>query len=98
MESLSKDKLKLFVWVLVLALLLLGGALAINGLTDVKDIKPGLTMDSLSCTYTYNGEIIRYYVFVDPETRIEYLVNDRGGMTPRLDYNGEVMHLNDGSG
>lgn len=47
--------------------------------------------DSLAPTYTYDGEVIRWYVFVDPDTSIQYLVNDRGGCTPRLDRYGEPI-------
>lgn len=43
-----------------------------------------ITHDSLAPTYTYDGEVIRWYVFTDPDTDVQYLVNDRGGCTPRL--------------
>lgn len=39
---------------------------------------------SLTVTYTYDGQMIRWYVMVDPDTGVEYLVNDLGGTTPRL--------------
>ena len=48
------------------------------------------THDSLAPTYTYNGEIIRWYVLIDPETNVKYLVNDRGGCTPRLNHDGSI--------
>lgn len=54
---------------------------------------PTIRHDSLAPTYTYDGEIIRWYVLVDPDTQIEYLVNDRGGCTPRLTKCGKVMRL-----
>ena len=41
--------------------------------------------DSLDVTRTYDGEMIRWYVFTDPDSGAQYLVNDRGGVTPRLD-------------
>lgn len=41
------------------------------------------THDSLTVNYTYNGEAIRTYVMIDPDTNIQYLVNDRGGMVRR---------------
>lgn len=47
--------------------------------------------DSLAPTYTYDGDCIRWYVLVDPDTNVQYLVNDRGGCTPRLDKFGRVM-------
>ena len=42
-------------------------------------------------TYTYDGEIIRTYVLTDPDTGIQYLEGDRGGICPRLDRYGNVM-------
>ena len=33
----------------------------------------------------------RWYVLVDPDTDVEYLVNDRGGCCPRLSPNGTVI-------
>lgn len=47
--------------------------------------------DSLAPTYTHDGEIIRWYVFTDPDSSVQYLVNDRGGCTPRLDQYGNVI-------
>ena len=50
-----------------------------------------ITHDSLGPTYTYDGEVIRWYVFIDPDTSVQYLVNDRGGCYPRLDQYGNVI-------
>lgn len=50
-----------------------------------------ITHDSLAPTYTYDGEVIRWYVLTDPDTGVQYLVNDRGGATPRLDRYGRTM-------
>lgn len=48
--------------------------------------------DSLAPTYLYDGKsVIRWYVFIDPDTGMQYLVNDRGGCTPRLDASGREM-------
>lgn len=47
--------------------------------------------DSLAPTYTHDGEIIRWYVFTDPDSSVQYLVNDRGGCTPRLNQYGNVV-------
>ena len=49
---------------------------------------PKVTHDSLAPTYTYDGDTIRWYVFTDPDNGVQYLVNDRGGCTPRLGENG----------
>lgn len=50
-----------------------------------------VTHETLAPTYTYNGEVIRWYVLVDPDTSVQYLVNDRGGCCPRLDQYGNVI-------
>jgi len=50
-----------------------------------------ITHDSLAPTYTYDGEVIRWYVLIDPDTDVQYLVNDRGGCTPRLDQYGGII-------
>lgn len=47
--------------------------------------------DSLAPTYTHDGEIIRWYVFCDPDTGLQYLVNDRGGCCPRNSKDGMQM-------
>lgn len=57
----------------------------------VPEYKP--THDSMTYSLTYDGEMIRRYVMKDPDTQIEYLVNDRGGCCPRLDNYGNVMGL-----
>lgn len=72
-----------------LVLWLVGHALG-NAQTQA-DAEPTITHSSLAPTYTHDGEIIRWYVLVDPDTDVEYLVNDRGGCCPRLDANGDVM-------
>lgn len=54
-----------------------------------------ITHDSLAPTYTYDGEIIRWYVLTDPDTSVQYLVNDRGGCTPRLDQYGNIIGVQD---
>lgn len=54
------------------------------------------THDSLAPTYTYDGEIIRWYVLVDPDSNVQYLVNDRGGCCVRLDSYGQVMGVSYG--
>ena len=51
--------------------------------------------DSLAPTYTYDGEIIRWYVFTDPDSGVQYRVNDRGGCTPRLGTNGHIIGVVD---
>jgi hypothetical protein len=57
-----------------------------------------VTHDSMCATYTYDGEMIRWYVMVDPDYQIQYLVNDRGGCCVRLDSNGNVMGVSGDAG
>ena len=42
-----------------------------------------ITHDSMTAVHTYNGETIRFYVMIDPDTGVQYIVNDRGGMCLR---------------
>jgi len=89
----------LAVWVLlcVLSALLLGSLVwgLTHELPKESELRPErtITHDSLAPTYTYDGEIIRWYVLIDPDTGVQYLVNDRGGCTPRLDQYGNIMGL-----
>lgn len=41
-------------------------------------------MEPLTATFTSDGDSIKAYVLVDPDTGIQYLVSDHGGVTPRL--------------
>lgn len=83
-----------------LVALMLVGALALAVLLALPHDLPAeaeqrpervITHDSLAPTYTYDGEVIRWYVLTDPDTGVQYLVNDRGGATPRLDRHGRVV-------
>lgn len=76
----------------LLCLFIIGGVIAsvavlVKQTNDAATASATVTKrhDSLGPTYTHDGEIIRWYVFVDPDTQVQYLVNDRGGCTPRLD-------------
>ena len=51
--------------------------------------------DSLTATTTYDGQLIRWYVLIDPDTGMQYLVNDRGGCCPRYGSDGEQMEVTD---
>lgn len=42
-----------------------------------------ITHDSMTAVHTYDGETIRFYVMTDPDTGVQYIVNDRGGMCLR---------------
>lgn len=50
------------------------------------------TADALDIVYTSDSEIpIRVFTFIDPDSGIMYLVSDRGGITPRLNHDGEII-------
>lgn len=40
-------------------------------------------MEPLTATFTAEGDSIKAYVLVDPDTGIQYLVSDHGGITLR---------------
>lgn len=46
-------------------------------------VRTGPRHDSLTVNWTHDGEAIRWYVMEDPDTGIQYLVNDRGGCCVR---------------
>lgn len=82
--------------VTLLLFAILGGSLwwgLAHELPTEAERRPTATIrhDSLAPTYTYDGEVIRWYVLVDPDTSVQYLVNDRGGTCPRLDKYGNVI-------
>jgi len=41
-------------------------------------------MEPLTATYTADNDIIKAFVLIDPDTKIQYIVTDHGGITPRL--------------
>lgn len=47
--------------------------------------------DAMTCTYDNKGNRTNYYVMVDPDTGVQYVVNDEGGMCPRLRKDGTVF-------
>ena len=67
--------------IILLALLI---AFSIAGST-VKPAGADLPkQDSLTATFTAEGDAIKLYVIIDPDSGIEYLVSDHGGITPRI--------------
>ena len=58
---------------------------------DEKPKVHAIPHDSLAPTYTYDGEVVRWYVFVDPDSDFQHLINDRDGCCARLDRSGRVM-------
>lgn len=70
---------------LILAFVVFVVALVFKQVNDSATAGPSPVVrhDSLGPTHTYDGEIIRWYVFTDPDTQVQYLVNDRGGCVRR---------------
>lgn len=63
---------------------------------DSEQTEHLITHDSLGPVYTYNGEgTMRVYVFTDPDSGIQYLISDKGGITPRLGKNGHIIGVID---
>lgn len=58
-------------------------AFLVRNVNESATRQPRQTHDSMTVTHTYNGESIRYYVMTDPDTDVQYIVNDRGGMCVR---------------
>lgn len=80
------------VCIVIVALL---GLFAWLGMHEEQDPAPPQgaqrTMTPMGCAYTENGGRIDAYVVVDPDTQVQYVVTDHGGITPRLDRHGEPM-------
>lgn len=91
------DKATAFVCLLIIALL---GLLTWWGLTSTMPTEAEqtqehkITHDSLCATFTYDGEVVRWYVFVDPEYGTQWIYNDHDWRAfPRIDANGAQIGL-----
>ena len=74
----------------ILAMVLWLGSEFLEVPTEAEQ-RPNPTHDSMTVSWTHDGEAIRWYVMIDPDTGIQYVVNDRGGCCSRLDRYGNVM-------
>ena len=41
-------------------------------------------MEPLTATFTADNDSIKAYILIDPDTSLQYIVTDKGGITPRL--------------
>ena len=57
--------------------------LASQEVSEPSETEHLITHDSMTAVHTYDGETIRFYVMTDPDTGVQYIVNDRGGMCLR---------------
>lgn len=72
--------------IIVFMLVILAGLYFTKKVESHHSATPYPSHDSLGPTYLYDGKsVIRWYVFTDPDSGVQYLVNDRGGCTPRLE-------------
>lgn len=76
-------------WAILLAVVILLG-IAIGFESCTKET-PKPSHDALTGTLMTDGQYIYWYVMVDPDTGIEYLVNNFGGTTPRLGADGRPI-------
>ncbi len=77
-----------------LALALLAVALVASLAVGIRTIRASGQVrkgNAISTTHTSDGSEIRWYVLTDPGSQVQYLVNDLGGVTPRLDRHGNVV-------
>lgn len=89
--------------VLVIAIIVALAVTAFGVFEDKEELpyeapapKKDPTHDSLGPVYTYDGEgTMRVYVFTDPDSGVQYLVSDKGGITPRLGQNGHIIGVVD---
>ena len=79
-EPVDENQGTLFVGVFVFLVVIFGLVLYLSQPKQLESMKH----DSLTSTLTNDGSYMYWYVLIDPETGVEYLVNSRGGCTPRL--------------
>lgn len=66
------------------------------GRSESKQVEAKIKHDSLCATYTYDGEVIRWYVFVDPDYGTQWLYNDHDWHAfPRVDDEGRQIGVQD---
>lgn len=70
--------------ILIMLLTLCGVAYTILG-TTVNAFAVVPRMEPLTATFTSEGDSIKAYILVDPDTQQQYIVTDKGGITPRLE-------------
>ena len=73
-------------WILAIATTLVIAIIAFVACwCDTREASADLPrMDSLAATFTAEGDVIKLYVIIDPDSGVEYLVSDHGGITPRI--------------
>ena len=78
--------------VCILVMVIFAGiALALAKQTNDKATKTAQTHDSMTYARTNDGDTIRVYVVTDPDSQVQYVVSDRGGICPRYDRYGRIM-------
>jgi hypothetical protein len=83
MNRRHEDEVNPLVVVVFIVFSLVVAALLVMASCSTPEREP--RMDALTQTYTStSGETVEVYVVTDPDTNIQYLVTDSGGLTPRL--------------
>ena len=83
MTNEEKSFIKTVIATAVMVLIAIALCGVIDGCSAKADAET-IRMDSLGHTYTAEGDMIKLYVIIDPDSGIEYLVSDHGGITPRI--------------
>lgn len=81
------------VCLLVIGILVVIALVMAKQVNDAAVAKPKQRHDSMTVNYTYDGETIRWYVMTDPDTGVQYVVNDRGGCSVRVRKDGSPMYV-----
>lgn len=68
-----------------------GIAITLAKQTNDAAVKTAQTHDSMTYVRTNDGGTIRVYVVTDPDSQVQYVVSDRGGICPRYDRYGRIM-------
>lgn len=82
-DHVPSNSITLFVLLFLVIMTIAFGVISYRHDKKVTDTKPVITHDSMTAIHTYDGQMIRFYVMTDPDTNIQYIINDRGGMCVR---------------
>lgn len=86
-------------WVAVVVLLMVGvlaifAGLMVRRINESATERPRTqTHDSMTVNYTSDGQAIKWYVMTDPDTGVQYVVNDMGGCCLRVTKDGSPMYV-----
>ena len=67
---------------IIIAIIVIVAIYAVIGLVGKSDATIP-RMEPLTATFTADGGEIKAYVLIDPDTGVQYIVTDAGGIAPR---------------